>query len=934
MRRTSVPRARARISSWALAVAALGLSVFGLAALSPGTALAASTCTLPHGVKHVVILQFDNVHSERDNPNVPSDLEQMPALRNFITSNGTLLTNDHTVLISHTSGGIVSTETGLYPDRNGITVGNTYVFSDPAESSGSGFSSAFKYWTDPTSASADNTPTLITTGGKNTPAPWVPYTTHGCDFAGIGAADMELENTSSDVTQAFPGGLPSGVKNATDIEGLAIHCSQADSGASGVCANGETDTLPDEPGGYTGFKALYGAFQVNPFLTTGSFGGGTSTTFNPVFDVFAPDANNTAANGLDPAPVTDLPADSATGIPPDSFGSFDGTTSTSPIIDSRGNTGFPGFDGMEANNALGYTAAAQEAGVPVTYTYLSDVHDDHYDQNNGNAFGPGEAGMEAQLREYNAAFSAFFTRLSADGINSSNTMFLITVDEGDHFSGGLPLNPGCDGVTVPCQYTNPLTKARNVGEVDVNLNTLVQQTTGDNTTFDEDSDDAPEIMIKNQPAADSSQTRNLEKEMSALSEFDPITDGPEPITDNIADQQELSILHMINADPLRTPSFVEFGNDDFFFDDGFEVPCPEPGLDAGCAQQDPGFAWNHGDDQPQIASTWQGWVGPGIKNLGTDGETWTDHTDAQPTMMSMLDLTDDYAPDGRAISQIMDPSDMPPAIAANTSDYDALSNAYKQLNAPFGEFGRDSLQVSTRAVSTSSSGDATYQAWDSQLAACEALRSPLVSQINTLLNNAAFEPSFTIDPATAQSLTEQANELISDMSQLDGMSTPPNFNVCGGTPPSGTGPAGPVGPAGPAGPAGPTGPGGPAGPQGPSGAQGPAGPAGPGGAQGPAGPQGPAGARGPAGRTPRVKCVAKVKHGNVISVTCREVGQGASANAHFVVSLSRGKRVMGYGQGRAKRQIVVHHRSRLHGRYLLTVTVAGTKHSIRTHIRA
>src|SRR3984885_13480534 len=156
VRRTSVPRARARISSWALALAALGLSVFGLAALSPGAALAASTCTLPHGVQHVVILQFDNVHSERDNPNVPSDLEQMPALRSFITGNGTLLTNDHTVLISHTSNGIVATETGLYPDRNGITVGNSYQYFDSKDNAsaggnvgGSGFSSAFKYWTDP-----------------------------------------------------------------------------------------------------------------------------------------------------------------------------------------------------------------------------------------------------------------------------------------------------------------------------------------------------------------------------------------------------------------------------------------------------------------------------------------------------------------------------------------------------------------------------------------------------------------------------------------------------------------------------------------------------------------------------------------------------------------------------------------------------------------
>ena len=60
-------------------------------------------------IKHVIFTIFDNVHFLRDNPNVPSDLEQMPHLLNFIRSNGTLLTNDHTVLISHTANGILTT---------------------------------------------------------------------------------------------------------------------------------------------------------------------------------------------------------------------------------------------------------------------------------------------------------------------------------------------------------------------------------------------------------------------------------------------------------------------------------------------------------------------------------------------------------------------------------------------------------------------------------------------------------------------------------------------------------------------------------------------------------------------------------------------------------------------------------------------------------
>ena len=90
-------------------------------------------CQLGHGtadpvngkIKHVIELQFDNVHYNRDNPNVASDLEQMPHLLNFLKDNGTLFTNDHTILISHTAGGILSTLTGLYPDRQGQTVTNS-----------------------------------------------------------------------------------------------------------------------------------------------------------------------------------------------------------------------------------------------------------------------------------------------------------------------------------------------------------------------------------------------------------------------------------------------------------------------------------------------------------------------------------------------------------------------------------------------------------------------------------------------------------------------------------------------------------------------------------------------------------------------------------------------------------------------------------------
>ena len=120
-----------------------------------------------------------------------------------------------------------------------------------------------------------------------------------------------------------------------------------------------------------------------------------------------------------------------------------------PIADPAGNCGFPGFDGMLATNTLGYVAQMQENGVPVTFGYVSDVHDLHTFNSTTNSIsstaqGPGEAGHNAQLKAYDDAFAAFFQNLADHGIDKSNALFVITVDEGDHFAGGTGV-PQTDG---------------------------------------------------------------------------------------------------------------------------------------------------------------------------------------------------------------------------------------------------------------------------------------------------------------------------------------------------------------------------------------------------------------------------------------------------------------------------------------------------------
>src|SRR5258708_5856291 len=152
--------------------------------------------------KHVIYLQFDNVHLTRDNPNVPSDLEQMPNLLNFLGGNGVVDSNHHTPLIAHTGNDILTSITGLYGSNQGQPVSNSYRYYNPNGTTNS--AASFAYWTDgvadfSTATPTDTAYTMVTQSGKNTPAPWVSYTRSGCDVGSVATANTVLENTSIDI---------------------------------------------------------------------------------------------------------------------------------------------------------------------------------------------------------------------------------------------------------------------------------------------------------------------------------------------------------------------------------------------------------------------------------------------------------------------------------------------------------------------------------------------------------------------------------------------------------------------------------------------------------------------------------------------------------------------------------------------------------------
>src|SRR5215467_1228661 len=134
-------------------------------------------------------------------------------------------------------------------------------------------------------------------------------------------------------------------------------------------------------------------------------------------------------------------------------------------------------------------------GIRVVFAYIADAHDNQEGAalSPAHTFGPGEAAYVKQLGDFNAAFGTFFANLKAAGIDESNTLFIFTPDEGDHFVGGAPSPAGCDGVHVPCTYG-----VNGVGEVQLDLS-LVTVAAGNSTAFSYHFDDAATTYVPGNP---------------------------------------------------------------------------------------------------------------------------------------------------------------------------------------------------------------------------------------------------------------------------------------------------------------------------------------------------------------------------------------------------------------------------------------------------
>jgi hypothetical protein len=529
--------------------------------------------------------------------------------------------------------------------------------------------------------------------------------------------------------------------------GVAVHCAQGSAycanatdvkfGQSTATPDASPDLLSDEPGGYTGYQALFGHKYVANQLSNGS-------------------QPNLTHNGY---PVTNAQGN---------------------LVDLNGNQingaflsnypGFPGFGPINASQTLAYMSDMLESGVPVVNGYIADIHGNQHITGvpecvgQPSALGSGSACYIAQAQYYNAAFGTFFQRLAADGITPANTLFILNVDEGDHEAGanvGRAVEPTpatCDGATVTGDTVTPdvlcTYPAGTFGELAGNMTGLLATETGDTTPFTLESDTAPEFYLPGAPGANDPTVRQLERDVAAVTAANPYTGTTQPVTNFIADPVEEGILHMVNADPARTPTFAMFAKPDYFFTPG-AANCSTP-----CITQSTAFAYDHGDYAAEINSDYAAFAGPGVKNLGIDGfgpadgpdsagpnsgqtevidvhnpGTWTDTTDIRPTELYLSGLTDDYTGDGQVIAPILASSNK----ALSNPGTQALGACYKQLNSSVGQFGAYTLTASTNAVESNSTNDSTYINVDKALLGLEKARDALANKVKVELQAAAFQ---------------------------------------------------------------------------------------------------------------------------------------------------------------------------------------------------
>jgi len=639
--RSSIPAGLA-----ALLLGGLFLVLDCILACSTGAGQAQAACVLHSrsgAITRVVQIELDNVHLRRDIPNVPSDLEQMPHLRAFLSRDGIIASNHQTSPLAQTATDALTILTGLYGDRMGVPFGDSSAAF--RSDGGVGFADALAYWT---ASGGDGRPLMLADTGKTVPAPWAPFTVSGCDVGAFAITGLTLQSNADiaatlGASEALAAtGDP--LKTHADLFGISIHCARG----SSLCSNAHArpDLLPDEPGGYAGFSALFGNRNVQPAISPGGS-------------------------------VKDLGGD--------------------VIGDGAGHAGFPGASETTATQSLGYAAAMLEAGVPVVYVGIGNAH--RPDGMRRRAFGPGEPDHVARLADDDSAFKAFIDRLAARGITTRNTLFIVVPTGNDRFVGGPPSPPACDSRAVPCSY-GP------VGAINAAVDRLLATERRNVTRFDVQAGSATPFYIDGNPRPTDPLTRTLGQDIGKLSALNPVTGKTDRLTSMLADRAQMQLMHMVTASPARTPHVIMFGDPDYLIrTSASRADCAAPPT---CVAINPDVAWLRGDIALLLGGSWFGMAGPGIARRGETADILSHHADLRPTLLALVGLTDRYMHDGVVLVDALEPGALPAELAAAPETYATLARATKTLNEPLGQLARNSLALASKAIKGGDAGYERY----------------------------------------------------------------------------------------------------------------------------------------------------------------------------------------------------------------------------------
>ena len=156
---------------------------------------------------------------------------------------------------------------------------------------------------------------------------------------------------------------------------------------------------------------------------------------------------------------------------------------------------------------------------------------------------------------------------------------------------------------------------------------------------------------------------------------------------------------MVNSDPKRTPSFTMFGDDDFFFQIGnvCKGPSPDPGVPSASTRASPGTTATRRTRSATPGSAWSGRASTGTASTARRGPI-TSTCGRRSTRCSACRTTTSttVASSRRSSTTRRSRRGSTPARRPRIS-----GDAYKQINAPFGQFATDTLVASTAALKTS-----------------------------------------------------------------------------------------------------------------------------------------------------------------------------------------------------------------------------------------